>query len=91
MLQPQAAGFIDELLHRADAMRVVDVQVPPSFGTRPLGDLQLRASEYLVVGLRGDGQLHLNPEPDMLLSPGSALIALATPAGVAELRRLLQA
>ena len=89
MLQPQATGFIDELLHRGDAMRVVDVQVPASFGTRPLGDLQLRAREYLVVGLRGEGQLHLNPEPDMLLGPGSALIAMATPSGAAELRRLL--
>lgn len=91
MLQPQASGFLDELLHRTDAMRVVDVQMPPSFATRPLGDLQLRAREYLVVGLRDDGQLHLNPEPDMLLSPGTALIVMATPAGAAELRRVLQA
>ncbi|MFO1219458.1 MAG: potassium channel protein [Burkholderiaceae bacterium] len=91
MLQPQATGFIDELLHRGDAMRVVDVQVPPEFTTRPLGDLQLRAREYLVVGLRSNGQLQLNPEPDMLLAPGTALIAMATPAGAADLRRLLQA
>lgn len=91
MLQPQATGFIDELLHRGDAMRVVDVQVPPEFATRPIGDLQLRAREYLVVGLRSNGQLQLNPEPDMLLAPGVALIAMATPAGAAELRRLLQA
>ncbi len=90
MLQPQAAGFIDELLHRADAMRVVDVQMPAAFVTRPIGDLQLRASEYLVIGMRRDGQLHLNPEPDMLLSPGTALIAMATPGGAAELRRWVQ-
>lgn len=91
MLQPQAAGFIDQLLHRADAMRVVDVPVPAGVPTRPIGDLQLRASEYLVLGLRADGQLQLNPEPDMLLAPGTTLIAMATPAGAAELRRLLQA
>jgi voltage-gated potassium channel len=90
MLQPQATGFIDELLHRGDAMRVVDVQVPADFTTRPLGDLQLRAREYLVVGLRTQGKLQLNPEPDMLLAPGTSLIAMATPAGAAELRRQLQ-
>lgn len=91
MLQPQATGFIDELLHRSDAMRVVDVRVPEGFATRPIGDLQLRAREYLVVGLRDQGQLHVNPEPDMLLAPGTVLIAMATPAGAAELRGLLQA
>lgn len=90
MLQPHAAGFIDELLHRGDAMRVVDVQVPEGFETRPVGDLQLRGREYLVVGLRSQGRLQVNPEPDMLLTPGAALIAMATPAGAAELRRLLQ-
>jgi len=90
MLQPQATGFIDELLHRSDAMRVVDVQVPEGFPTRPIGDLQLRAREYLVVGLRSQGRMHVNPEPDMLLAPGTVLIAMATPAGAAELRRLLQ-
>jgi len=91
MLQPQATGFIDELLHRGDAMRVVDVQVPADFQTRPIGDLQLRAREYLVVGLRTEGRLQLNPEPDMMLAPGSALIAMATPAGAAELRRIVEA
>ncbi|MBL8344571.1 MAG: potassium channel protein [Rubrivivax sp.] len=89
MLQPQAAGFMDELLHRGDAMRVVDVLVPDGFQMRPIGDLPLRGREYLVVGLRSQGRLQVNPEPDMLLSPGTALIAMATPTGAAELRRLL--
>lgn len=91
MLQPHATGFIDELLHRGDAMRVVDIRVPPECPTRPLGDLQLRAAEYLVVGLRHDGRLQLNPEPDMLIAPGATLIAMATPTGAAELQRLLRA
>ncbi len=91
MLQPHATGFLDELLHRSDAMRVLDVAVPPGFKTCPIGDLQLRAAEYLVVGLRSEGALQLNPEPDMLLSPGAALIVMATPAGAAELRQRLLA
>ncbi len=90
MLQPQATGFIDELLHRGDAMRVVDVQVPDGFQTRPIGELQLRAREYLVLGLRIQGRLHVNPESDVLLTPGTVLIAMATPSGAAELRRVLQ-
>jgi len=63
------------------------VPVPADFRTRPIGDLQLRATEYLVVGLRSEGALQLNPEPDMLLAPGATLIAMATPAGAAELQR----
>lgn len=90
MLQPHATGLIDELLHRGDAMRVVDVLVPQGVPTRPLGDLQLRAKEYLVVGVRSEGELHLNPEPDLLLAPGATLIAMATPTGAEELRRLLR-
>jgi hypothetical protein len=34
--------------------------------------------------------MHVNPEPDMLLGPGDALIAMATPSGAAELRCLLR-
>jgi len=52
MLRPQASGFVDELLHRSDAMRVIDVAVPADFVARPLGELELRSGEYLVVGLR---------------------------------------
>ncbi len=92
MLRPQAAGFIDELLHRPDAMRLVDVVVPGDAAGRSLGDLELRASEYLVVGLRSGGELRLNPGPESQLEAGAVLIALASPAGERELQqRLAQA
>jgi voltage-gated potassium channel len=95
MLRPQATGFIDELLHRSDAMRMIDVPVPDHFTPRPLGDLQLRATQYLVVGVRrasagAAGGWQLNPEPETELSPGAVLIAMATPAGKLELQRMLE-
>jgi len=89
MLRPQAAGFIDELLRRPDAMRVVDATVPSHATARPLGDLELRASEYLVVGLRSGGEFRLNPGPETPLEPGDVLIALASPAGQRDLQQRL--
>ena len=89
MLQPHAAGFFEELLRRPDAMRLVDVPISAGAAERPLGDLQLRATEYLVVGLRMAGQVDLNPGPETMLEPGMVLIALATPAGLDQLQQRL--
>lgn len=89
MLRPQAAGFVDELLSHPDAMRVVDVTVPAQPAPRLVGDLELRASSYLVLGLRHHGRLELNPPPETLLEPGSVLIALASAAGKHDLEQRL--
>jgi voltage-gated potassium channel len=89
MLRPQAAGFIDEVLHHPDAMRVVDVVVPAGAPARRLGDLQLRDSEYLVLGLRRSGGVEINPGPEATLQRDDVLIALASPAGLNDLRRRL--
>lgn len=89
MLQPLASDFMDEMIHRSDALRLIDVPVPEDFRARPLGELELRASEYLVIGLRSAGGWHFNPGPELELAPGATLIAMATPAGVNELQRLL--
>jgi voltage-gated potassium channel len=89
MLRPQATGFIDELLSHPDAMRVVDVAVPLQSASRRLGDLQLRASGYLVLGLRLHGRLELNPGPETPLEPGNVLIVLASRSGKRELEQRL--
>lgn len=91
MLRPQAAGFIDELLRHPDAMRVVDATVPAQAAPRRLGDLDLRASEYLVIGLRQPSGIEMNPGPEALLVPGTVLIALASPAGLRDLQQRLAA
>lgn len=89
MLRPQAAGFIDELLSHPDAMRVVDVAVPVQRASQPLGDLELRGSGYLVLGLRHMGKLELNPGPEMLLKEASVLIVLASATGKRDLEQRL--
>jgi len=86
MLQPLASDFMDEMIHRSDALRLIDVPVPPDFLRQPLGDLQLRAAGYLVIGMRSAGAWHFNPGPELELVPGAVLIAMATPSGAAELR-----
>jgi voltage-gated potassium channel len=89
MLRPHAAGFVDELLSHPDAMRVVDVAVPPHRAACPLGALELRGHGYLVLGVRHQGQLQVNPGPDLLLATGSVLIVLASAPGKQELEQLL--
>jgi voltage-gated potassium channel len=91
MLRPQAAGFVDELLSHPDAMRVIDVTVPAGNGSRPLGDLELRAQSYLVLGLRQEGRLVFNPGPETALAPGTVLIALASASGKRDLEQRLAA
>jgi voltage-gated potassium channel len=90
MLQPLASSFMDEMIRRSDALRLIDVPVPIEFRSRPLGDLELRAAEYLVIGVKSAGGWHFNPGPELELVPGATLIAMATPAGVGELQRLLR-
>ncbi len=89
MLRPHAAGFVDGLLSHPDAMRVVDVAVPPHRAACPLGALELRGHGYLVLGVRHQGQLQVNPGPDFLLATGSVLIVLASAPGKHELEQLL--
>ncbi len=89
MLRPQAAGFVDELLSHADAMRVVDVALPPHRVSCPLGDLPLRGHGYLVLGVRHGGRLEVNPGPELPLALGSVLIVLASAPGKHELEQLL--
>jgi voltage-gated potassium channel len=89
MLRPQAATFIDELLSHPDAMRVVDVSVPQPWVSRPLGDLELRATGHLVLGLRRRGRFEVNPGAEELLQGGDVLIVLASPAGKRDLEQRL--
>ncbi len=89
MLRPQATGFIDELLSHPDAMRVLDVTVPPQRATQALGALELRSSGYLVLGVRNAGKLEVNPGPETLLKEGSVLIVLASATGQRDLEQRL--
>jgi voltage-gated potassium channel len=89
MLRPQAAGFIDELLSHPDAMRVLDVNVPAQRSAQPLGDLEMRGSGYLVLGVRHEGRLALNPGPETVLAEGSVLIVLASAEGKRDLEQRL--
>lgn len=89
MLRPQATGFVDELLSHADAMRVVDVAVPAQRAQQALGKMALRGDGYLVLGVRHQGQLEVNPAPEMLLAPGSVLIVLASAPGQRDLEARL--
>ncbi len=70
-------------------MRVLDVTVPPQRAAQPLGDLELRGSGYLVLGVRHAGKLEVNPGPETLLKEGSVLIVLASATGQRDLEQRL--
>lgn len=89
MLRPHAAKFMDQMLRRSDALRVEEVQVPAHFRPRPLGELDLRATNYIIVATRGKGDWEFNPPPENDLVAGDVLIAIATTTGKQELQQTL--
>jgi voltage-gated potassium channel len=91
MLRPHAASFIDQMLRRSDALRVEEVHVPAGFPSRSLGELDLRAENYIVVAARGSGAWEFNPPPERRLEAGEVLIAIATPEGKQALQQTLMA
>jgi voltage-gated potassium channel len=91
MLRPHAATFMDQMLRRSETLRVEEVHVPANFRARPIGELDLRARDYIVVAARGNGEWEFNPPPEQDLRAGEVLIAIATPQGRQELEQTLAA
>jgi voltage-gated potassium channel len=91
MLRPHAASFMDQMLRRSDTLRVEEVHVPPGFSPRPLGELELRGGNYIVVAARGASDWEFNPPPERQLLAGEVLIAIATPDGKQALQQTLAA
>ena len=93
-LQPQVAEFLDVVMHDEDLdFRIEEVHVQPgsSLAGESVGDLALRertGALLLAIRRATDLQFDANPSSEMLVPAGAVLIALGTPAELANLARL---
>lgn len=91
LVRPAAVSFLDTMLRDKDRrLRVeeVEIQRGSPLDGRPLGALESTASRdvLIVATRRADGSWIYNPEDDVILEVGMALVLIGSPSG----RRLVE-
>jgi voltage-gated potassium channel len=90
MIRPHVVSFLDELVRSEQRSRIDEVTVPIGFRSRPLAELGRHHEEYLLLGVRSEERLHLNPSDDFLVEAGQTLIMLGNAEGRLRLEAHLE-
>jgi voltage-gated potassium channel len=90
MIRPHVVSFLDEMLKSEKNLRIEEIAIPAAFIPKPIGRLELRSANYVVLAARErGGNWQFNPDKDYLLKPGFTLIAMANPVGRLEIEQQL--
>ena len=84
MIRPQMVSLVDELLRAGERLAVEEVTVPSRPFPLQVGALG-RSVEWLLVAIRDGAEWRFNPPDDATVSPGQALVVIASAAGRREL------
>lgn len=81
MVRPQVVSFLDTMLRDKDnALRIEEVDLPPSF--RPTALLELNLRRYpnvLLLAVRDGPRWAFNPPDEHMIRPGQTLVFMTTP------------
>lgn len=89
MVRPHVVTFLDEMLKSDDSLRVEEIIIPAGFPETPLGALNLKSRDYIVLAIRDHQNWQFNPGTEETLRAGSALIVMATPEGRHALEKIM--
>ncbi len=81
MLRPHVVTFLDEMLKSEENLRVEEIVVPSGFPEKPLGELNVKGRDHIIVALREQNNWVFNPDSSHLLRAGTVLVIMATPSG----------
>ena len=81
MVRPDVVSFLDEMLRTEHKLRLEEVAVPESFTAKPLGEMGLKGTSYILLAVRRRGDWVFNPPAEFVVQPGHVLIAMASPHG----------
>jgi voltage-gated potassium channel len=91
MLRPHVVNFMDKMLHSDEGLRVEEVVVPAHMPPTALGKLVPKSRDYVLMATHEQGKWVFNPPDDHMLTPGVALVLMATPGGRLQLENALKA
>ncbi len=81
MIRPHVVTFLDQMLKSDENLRVEELIVPSGFPEKPIGELDVKGRDHIIVALREQNNWVFNPDSSHLLRGGTVVLIMATPAG----------
>ncbi|MBI3935870.1 MAG: NAD-binding protein [Betaproteobacteria bacterium] len=89
MIRPQVVTFLDEMLKSETNLRLEEIVVPSGFPEAPLGTLNLRNRDFILLAIRDHERWRFNPGEHEVVKPGNVLVVMATPTGRQSIERMV--